>query len=89
MFRYFTSRPLHMSLIRNTMFYIFLGLVINNSIHELFVTDSNPEGLTGFPHYVVFLFTMAAMVWMIRQENGWVNEIRFEQEMEKRRNSRQ
>lgn len=82
MFEYFTSRPLHMSVWRNSLFYAVLGIVINDAINHFFVTDTNPEGLTGFPGYAVLFLTFGAMTWLARQENGWANEIRYQQQLD-------
>lgn len=72
----FLNRPLTMSELRNTCIYAFLGTAINHLINSFWVTDSNPEGLMGFPGYALLFLSMGLCMWINSQENRWVREIK-------------
>ena len=74
-FQRWKSRPLTMNVWVNALIYGFLGVALNNLINRFWVTPQNPEGLTGFPGYLVLFLSVGLVTWTSNRENDWVKEI--------------
>ena len=78
-FRNFMNRPLHMNKTRNWVFYSLMAMMLNNGVNRFWVTDSNPEGLTGFPGSLLLAFSFLLCFTIAVKENHWVDEIRYKE----------
>ncbi len=76
MLRRWLNRPLTNNPFQTALIYGMAALMLNNSINSFWVTDQNPEGLTGFPGYVLLFFSIGFCTWLSNRENDWLRAIR-------------
>ena len=71
----FMRRPLTMSRFSNGFLYTMLVWTINSLVNSYWVTENNPQGLTGTPGWAVLLGSLVFCNWLAYQENIWIDQI--------------
>jgi hypothetical protein len=77
----FMNRPLFNNKWRIAIWYGLIGVMLNRCINNPWVTDTNPEGLTGFPGYAVLFLSCGICAWISNREIAWLNEIQRSQKL--------
>lgn len=73
------SRPLTGNPFQTALIYGMVALMLNNSINSFWVTEQNPDGITGFPGYAVLFLSVGFCTWLSNRENDWLRDIRRNQ----------
>lgn len=76
MLRRWLNRPLTNNPFQTALIYGIVALALNNSINSFWVTEQNPDGLTGFFGYLLMFTSIAIGIWMSNRENDWLRDIR-------------